>query len=157
MNASIVLRSRVPLVIAAAITVAFTIACGGDDFILTGVPKADFDGSESSMVVEAAPADAAPGISSDAAAAGAMRATPRYQGGKIRQVALVRLTDHAQQPPTERIAWAVNFDPTTVPGTEPLGPCGQDCPNTKLAYALVFIDAQTGDFVFGSESSRPVD
>ena len=151
MGPIIVQRGLATGVLLSLIATAFS--CGDGGFILEGIPKADFDGSTGSTVVEAAPGGALPLIDSEQAVAKAREGA--YQDGNVRQVVLVRLIDRAQDPPTERLAWAVSFDPDTVIGAPPIG-CHDYCGEYELQYAVVFVNAQTGESIFSAEASRPL-
>jgi len=132
--------------------IATAFSCGDGGFILEGIPKADFDGSTGSTVVEAAPDGASPLIDSEQAVAKAREGA--YQDGNVRQVVLVRLIERAPEPPKEFLAWAVSFDPDTVVAAPPMG-CHTDCEEYELEYALVFVDAHTGEGISSAEASRP--
>ena len=131
--------------------IAATFSCGDGGFILEGIPKADFDGSTGSSVVEAAPDGASPLIDSEQAVAKAKDG--HYRDGSVRQVVLVWLTERAPDPPREYLAWAVNFDPESLAPT--IVGCRTDCGDYELEYAVVFVDAMTGEGISSAESSRP--
>ena len=72
---------------------------------------------------------------------------------------LIKMTfpGHASAP---QLAWAVSLDPATAPIPPILGDCGlnNDCtpaPETTTKFAVVFVDANTGAFMFGWNESAP--
>ena len=124
-------------------------------FHLDGVPAVDFDGLHSSMLIEPALANPSVAVSQEQAIATANQNHPWR--GEIRQAVLVQLTDKAKDPPERTLAWAVNFDPATIVGWGPpsCGPAGHRCASAyDLFYSLVFVDANSGNFIFGADSGH---
>jgi hypothetical protein len=70
---------------------------------------------------------------------------------EVLETVLVRLVNDSQEPPLNKLAWAVNFDPATVEAIPPSGPAGAPRPrfcDLLPEYDVVFIDAQTGELIF---------
>lgn len=72
---------------------------------------------------------------------------------RVKETVLVHLLNQRADPPIDELAWAVNFDPITIQAIPPLGP-GQYryCPGHPL-YSVVFIDAESGSLLFGTQRS----
>jgi hypothetical protein len=149
------------LVIVASITVA---GCGGSeeavqtptptsDSILIGVPKADIDGSTNSDKMKRASPGESPAVSAEAAQQTALANHPG--GGEVLETVLVDYTSLVQASPAARLVWVVNFDPATVVPAGPMG-CMDACPSQSevhTQYSFVLIDANSGEFIMGGESS----
>ena len=140
-----------------ALVAATLIACGdsddGDDDVsdgslLTGIPASDIDGR-----MEPAPPDASPAITAAEAREAALNGN---SSGKILETILVEYSGYGPDGFAKILAWVVNFDPETMSG-RPMLMCGDPCPETELMYAYTVIDAMTGEFVVGAESSKPVE
>ena len=119
-----------------------------DESLLEGIPAEEITGG--GITIDRAPQEPDLPVTRDAAV---QRAVRTYPGGVPRQVVLVRLQSAGD--PANRVAWAINFDPSTVAGSPP---SGRDAPAgpCETGYAFVFIDARTGDFIFGGDKTGPV-
>lgn len=73
-------------------------------------------------------------------------AQTQFPGAQVHQAVLAQVQDSHQVPALDRLCWAVSLVPPA--GTESVGPPG----STPLpaSYFVLFIDAQTGAFVFGT-------
>ena len=94
------------------------------------------------------PDDRSPSLSTDSAVAAA---GANKQGAEVLETVLVRLVNDSQKPPLDKLAWAVNFDPTTIEAAPAIGPIGAKHPlvcDVHPEYDVVFIDAQTGELIF---------
>lgn len=93
------------------------------------------------------PADRSPSLSAEAAVAAATFANK--PDAKVLEAVLVRLVNDSRKPPLDKLAWAVNFDPTSIQSAPLYGPPGvpRVC-DSHPEYDVVFIDAQTGELIF---------
>jgi hypothetical protein len=139
--------------LALALTLAaVTLACGGsdgEDALLKGIPDDQFDGSTGTTVTRADSSQTAT-LTRDEAEEIAART---YSGGSAREVVLVEVEGSRISDDGPRLAWAVNFDPDTIGGSPPMG-CLEDCPESiRALWAVVFVDANTGEFIFAADTS----
>ena len=131
-----------------AATVAFLTAQGGSSDVLQGISAEDL--AAQGITLEEPAQGSATAITMD-------RATELARGSRagasVREVRLVRLIDKHRSPATDKIAWAVNFDPQTVLD-EPVLPYFPDrSPSSVPAqyqtqYSVAFVDPQTGEVFF---------
>ena len=93
----------------------------------------------------------APGAAAKVTADQARRAAG-FQDAGVREILLTHLLSTQNQPQIDRLVWVVNFDP---PGVElPGGPLGAPHSSTPI-FMLAFVDAETGEFLFGTADSGP--
>lgn len=72
----------------------------------------------------------------------------------IREIALAHVSDNSRVPPINRVLWVVSLD---VSGARMpnLGPGGPGLPDYfPYLYSLVFVDPDTGAFVYSVEAAR---
>lgn len=71
--------------------------------------------------------------------------TGQYGGGKVTNVVLAHMSAKGPDSNIDRNVWVIVFDPSTVtfPGS------GAAASPTSPSYALMFLDADTGAFLFG--------
>jgi len=94
------------------------------------------------------PDERSPSLPADSAVAAA---SANKEGARVLETVLVRLVNDSSKPPLDTLAWAVNFDPATVPAAPLFGPPGAPVPrlcDLHPEYDVVFIDARTGDLIF---------
>ncbi len=123
--------------------------------LLQFVPQHDIDGSAGSEQLVRAPTDASPAISADNAAQTARSQVPT---GTVVETVLVNYTNHVSPSPPTALAWAVNFDPSTVPPVLP-GGCMENCPRNdqvRNEYYYVLVDANTGAVIQSASVSYAV-
>ena len=151
------------LVIVASITLA---GCGGSEeavqtptptsgSLLTGVPKADIDGSRNSGKMERAAPNASPAVNADAAIRTAKSQQPN---ANVLQTVLIDYTNLVQPSPAPRLVWVVNFDPITVAPFPP-GGCMTNCPREdqlRTDWFYVLIDANSGEFINSASATSVV-
>jgi hypothetical protein len=82
-------------------------------------------------------------VSKDAAL---QRAQSQFAGAQVREAVLAQVRDDHQVPVVDKLCWAVSLAPPA--GTGSTGPPGST--SRPASYLVVFIDAQTGAFVFGT-------
>lgn len=73
-------------------------------------------------------------------------AESQFPGAQDREAVLAQVRDDHQVPALDRLCWVVSLVPPV--GTESIGPPGST--PQPASYFVVFIDAQTGAFVFGT-------
>ena len=73
----------------------------------------------------------------------------KYPGARIRQVVLARIRG-------EGLAWVVNFEPDSVVPDPPMGSTdlSTDPEDIETIFALSFVNANTGEWTGGLQSSR---
>jgi hypothetical protein len=115
--------------------------------LLRGVPPDAIQGQ--GIELTEASMSFAPSITQEAA-----RKSAGFAGVPVREIKLVHVANDEKSPVgismhLDNDVWAFNFEPTglNLPG----GPVGS-APN-KTNYAVAFVDATTGDFLFGFASS----
>lgn len=148
----IIPRSLRTVVVASALLTAvaaiYTVRDQPDRLFLVGVPTRTYDGSEGIELRGATSSPDGELISADEAAHRAANVNG-YRGGSVRQVVLAREINTNSEPETENLVWVVNFDPTTVAWHRWAG-CGIGCggiedQKMETTYALLFLDAETGE------------
>ncbi len=79
---------------------------------------------------------------------------PGGPGSMIKQTALARLSDEGRVPPfDDRLVWVVSAD--TTGRIDYGGPVGGDRGPRRIAWSLMFVDAQTGAPLGTIESGAP--
>ncbi len=131
---------------AATLIVFFLTAQGGSPpspITLAGVSAGDL--TEASLSIQ----DPGPGASSKLSVEQAIAATSGQLGGgeKVRQALLARVVDRTQIPTFDRVVWVINLDPDSVAAPN-LGGFEQSHDAFKTQYALMFLDPDTGQFLF---------
>lgn len=82
-------------------------------------------------------------VSKDAAI---QAAQAQFAGAQVREAVLAQVRDDHQVPVVDKLCWAVSLVPPA--GTGSAGPAGSA--SLPASYLVVFVDAQTGSFVFGT-------
>lgn len=88
------------------------------------------------------------------AAAAAEDLARRHPSARLREAVLVRIGEQYQWVAAGKLAWALNVDPETVYATPPMGPLGGEAtPDVDFnpEFAIEFVDAETGEFLFWVE------
>lgn len=135
------------VVIAVVAALAVTPPSGGGaplQVVLDGIPERDF----SDHGVRLIQPNRAPTIDSAAAEIAAKSGVPGTPS--VKETVLARVVNDRADPPVDTLAWAVSLDPASVHAFPVLGP-GQYNQCVQPLYSVVFIDALTGDFLFGTE------
>ena len=151
--ASVARQWRAALLVLLLVALLFFVAVlkertSSEKSLLAGIPTEEITGG--GMTIVRAQLEPGTPVTRDAAVRQAVRT---YPGGVPREVVLVYLKTAGD--PNTRVAWAVHFDPSTVTGTPPMGPGAPPGPYEAI-YAFVFIDARTGEFIFGGDRARPL-
>lgn len=115
--------------------------------VLDGIPLEEF--TNNGVLLSPALPGETPALTAEAAVAKAERLFP---GGAARQTLLLHVKNTAGYPPTDHLAWLVNFDPSTVAGSPPSGPDAPAGPYQTI-YAYAFIDAESGELIFGGDKT----
>ncbi len=78
-------------------------------------------------------------------------------GATVREVVLSRMGDDLGLR-EKQLVWVVNFDPDTIEPMPPLGPgpasSSVDLETLEVVFALVFVDAETGEIVHSLQRTR---
>ena len=114
--------------------------------VLYGVPPEHLAASD--VVLKKPPADSVPQVSEDVARSYVIR---RFPGASVRQVVLGQLTESlGEWPPIyEKLVWVVSLEPDSLsaPVAPALASRGSGSSNATR-FALVFVDANTAEFVY---------
>ncbi len=127
-----------------AASVWLLMAQGGSSDPLQGISAARL--AEAGLTIKD-PGGAAPAVTADQARDLALSGEP---GASVREVVLVRLLSDRQVPPIDALAWAINFDPKSLP-VEVGGPFhpGRQIPQgLENQYSVAFVNAATGKYLF---------
>ena len=136
------------LVAISALVLTLTTGSGAPTHIaLDGIPERDL----SEFGVQLLQPDRAPTIDAVAAELTAKTGQPRADA-TVKETVLVRVVNDRADPPMDKLAWAVSLEPASINAIPPLGPgqyrfCGHPL------YSVVFIDAESGEFLFGTQRS----
>lgn len=76
-------------------------------------------------------------------------AQAQLPGSQVDQVVLAQVQDSHQNPRVDRLCWVVSLSPSGAPHSS--GPPGSAA--LAAGYFVVFVDAQTGAFLFGTSGS----
>jgi hypothetical protein len=123
---------------------------GSDPSLVNGVSSAEFQAY--GLDVRKPEGSPAATVSQQEAEKVALSYFP-YPGGKIKQSVLAQVAGPLYGPPLDGLMWVVSLDPGTFPDVGQ-GPPGAPV-NYATKYALVFIDAQTGNVVMTKIASVP--
>ncbi len=132
-----------------ALALLLTAQGGSAGISLQGVSAGDL--ADFRIALKEPPAVWAPAVGADAAAQTAVSNTP-WPGAKVRETVLVRLVEPSSEPPRDTLAWAVNFDPQTVPydgggGGYLPGVTPPVTPAPQTLFAVAFVDATSGKWL----------
>jgi hypothetical protein len=93
----------------------------------------------------------------DAEHASDIAKTRHAAGAAVRQVVLSRMGDDLDLR-EKQLVWVVSFDPDTIEPMPPLGPgtasSSVDLETLEVVFALVFVDADTGEIVHSLQRTR---
>ncbi|TMB93455.1 MAG: hypothetical protein E6J42_12870 [Chloroflexi bacterium] len=132
----------------------FLTAQGGSSEVLKGITAEDL--ALQGITLEEPPQGATTVVTADLAT---QLARAKRGGATVREVRLVRLIDKHPTPTTDKVAWAVDFDPATV-NNQPLGPFVPGAsPSSAVAtyvneYSVSFVDPQSGEVFFSITASH---
>jgi hypothetical protein len=147
----------VPLLGLGIVSVLLLTAQGGEQLApvaLEGVPLEDL--TNAGYAIEPVALEQQTTVSASAAVERALTEAvlgeePGTQA-RVRQTVLLRLLNPTTDPPLASLTWAVNIDPASVKG-EPPHCVGCETQEYKLQYMVFFVDANTGEPVYGLERS----
>ncbi len=153
---------RVPLAIALAGAVVLALLAGvvllgnrsaAQSFDLVGVSAEDLESS--GIVLKRPMSDNLASV--DEKYASKVARGKHAPGATVRQVVLAREVD-VEDLQAERLVWVVNFEPDSIVPAPPSGGglLSTDPKDIRVKFALVFVDATTGEWLFSLEESRSV-
>jgi len=157
MQSRAVPRAGVALALVLALSVAALTALlidqrGPQNPVLKGVPQSAFDDVGYHLLFE--PPDKDVAVSKEAAID--MAVGFGFGSGVATEATLGKLVSEGGTKPYDNVVWAVVLDPTTVKGFPPSNPDLYLGIEYELAYFVVFIDANTGEFIEAMSRSSPV-
>ncbi len=153
---------RLPFVIALASFALLALVAGvvllgnrsaAQSFDLVGVSAEDLEGG--GVVLERPESGDRPSV--DAERASDIARGRHEPGATVREVVLSRMGDDLGLR-EKQLVWVVSFDPDTIEPMPPLGPgpasSSVDLETLEVVFALVFVDADTGEIVHSLQRTR---